>query len=160
MFLTLTLPFIQDFSSRETNFYFFQFLSNFLKYSFSNFLSFYPYNIFAIYFSSSLPLLKSCSFTKSNLSCHLTFTLSFLSNFTTTFFALSKSYSLFYISFSTINSFQYTKYFTTSLTFLLFNIFSISYSLTLSTSTGFTFSTLCFFNYSLYLTTQLTFITR
>ena len=48
----------------------------------------------------------------------------------------------------------------TPLIFLLFNIFSTSYSLTLSTSTSFTFSIFCLSTYSLYCTTQLMFTTR
>jgi len=41
---------LQGFFSGETDFHFRQFLSNFLRYSFSNFPLFYPYNIFAVYF--------------------------------------------------------------------------------------------------------------
>jgi len=44
--------------------------------------------------------------------------------------------------------------------FCLFNIFSISYSSSLSTSTSFGSSTLCLFTSSLYLITQLTFTNR
>jgi len=73
-----------------------KFLSNFLKYSSLNFLSFYSYNIFIIYFSSNSPLLKSL--------------FSFISNFSC-------------ISCTVINLFYYTKYFTTSFIFLLFNLF-------------------------------------
>ena len=40
-------------------FYFTQFLSNFLKYLFLNFPSFYSYNILTIYFPNNSPLLKS-----------------------------------------------------------------------------------------------------
>ena len=58
-FLILTLSFLQDFSFRETNFYFCQFFSNFFKYSFSNFLSSHPNKIFTVYFSSNLLLLNS-----------------------------------------------------------------------------------------------------
>ena len=49
----LTLSPLQDFSSRETDFYFHQFLSNFLKYSSSNLPSSHPYSIFAINFPVS-----------------------------------------------------------------------------------------------------------
>ena len=44
-------------------FYLFQFLSNFFKYSFSNFLSSHLYNIFVMYFPSNSSLLKSFSST-------------------------------------------------------------------------------------------------
>ena len=64
------------------------------------------------------------------------------------------------MSYSTMNLFHYTKYFTTPLTFCLFNIFSTSYSSTPSTSTGFTFSTFCPSTCSLYHTTQLMFTIR
>ena len=64
------------------------------------------------------------------------------------------------MSCSAINPFHHTKYFTTPLTFHLFNIFSTSYSSTPSTSTGFTSSTFCPSTCSLYYTTQLIFTTR
>ena len=54
----LTLSPLQGFSSRETNFHFCQFLSNFLRYSSSNFPSSHLYNIFAINFPGDSPLLK------------------------------------------------------------------------------------------------------
>ena len=56
----------QGFFSRETDFHFYQFLSNFFKYSFSNLPLFYLYNIFAIYFSGNSPFLKSLSSAISN----------------------------------------------------------------------------------------------
>ena len=56
----------QGFFSRETDFYFYQFLSNFFKYSFSNLPSFHLYNIFAIYFSGNSLFLKSFSSAISN----------------------------------------------------------------------------------------------
>jgi len=68
---TLILPPFQYFSSRETDFHFYQFLSNFLRYSSLNFLLFYPYNIFTVYFSGNSPLLKSFSSTISNFSCNI-----------------------------------------------------------------------------------------
>ena len=55
----MILPSFQDFSSKETNFYFHQFLSNFLKYFFSNFPSSHPYNILTVYFPDNSPLLIS-----------------------------------------------------------------------------------------------------
>ena len=158
--LTLTLLLLQDFFSRETNFHFCQFLSNFLKYSSFNFLSIQLYNIFAVYFSSNSPLLKSFSFILFNFSCYLTLVLILLSNSATTSFIFFKFSSFSHILLSTINPFHCTKYFTTSLIFLLFSIFSTSYSLTPSTSTGFTSSTFSPFICSLYYITGLTFITR
>jgi len=83
LFSTLTLSPLQGFSSRETDFYFCQFLSNFFKYLSSNFLSSYLYNIFVIYFLSNSSLLKSLSSTIFNFSFLLTFILSLLSNFIT-----------------------------------------------------------------------------
>ena len=62
IFYSNIIPF-QDLFSRETDFHFHQFLSNFFKYFSSNLLSFYLYNIFTIYFSSNFSLLKSCSST-------------------------------------------------------------------------------------------------
>jgi len=138
---TLTLPFLQDFSSRETDFHFHQFFSNFLKYSFSNFLSFHLYNIFTIYFPSSSPLLKSHSSTQSNFSCFLTFTLSLSSNSAIISFVFSKSSFFFYISLFAVNPFHHTKHFITPLIFLLFKKFSTSYFLTPFISTSFTSST-------------------
>ena len=106
-----------------------------------------------MYFSSNSLFLKSLFFAKSNFSCLLTFILSLFSNSATTSFAFSMSSSLFHVSLSAINIFQCIKYFTTSLIFLLFNIFSTSHFSTLSTSTGFTSFTFCSFTCSLYLTT-------
>ena len=83
LFSTLILSPLQGFSSRETDFYFCQFLSNFFKYLSSNFLSSYLYNIFVIYFLSNSSLLKSLSSTIFNFSFLLTFILSLLSNFIT-----------------------------------------------------------------------------
>ena len=109
-------------------FHFTQFLSSFLKYSFSNFSLSYPYNIFAIYFSSNSPLLKFFSSTLSSFPCLLTSVLIFPSNSTTNSFAFSKSSSLSQLSCSAVNLFYHTKYFTTPLTFCLFNILSTFYS--------------------------------
>ena len=62
---TLTL------SSRKTDFYFHQFLSNFFKNSILSFLLSHLYNIFTVYFFSNYPLIKSLSSTISNCSCLL-----------------------------------------------------------------------------------------
>ena len=104
---TLILPLLQGFFFKETDFYFHQFLSNFFKYSSSNFPSFYLYNIFAIYFSTNSPLLKSSSSTISNFSCHLTSALSLLSNSATASFAFSKFSSFSHISLSAVNFFHH-----------------------------------------------------
>ena len=143
MFTTLTLPpSLQGFFSGETDFHFHQFLSNFFKYSFSNFLSFHPYNIFAIYFPSNFPFLKSFSFAISSFSCLYTSAFTLASNSITISLVFSKSSSLFQLSCSAINLFHQTKYFITPLTFLLFKIFS--------TSTSFASSTFYPLTYSLY----------
>ena len=162
-FITLTLSPLQGFSSGETDFHLCQFFSNFFKYSFLNFLSSYPNNIFAMYFSGNLLLLNSSTFEfnfvfhiLSVLSCLLT---SVSSNSSTSSFAFSKSFSFSHISFSAINPFQHTKYFSTPRIFLLFNILSTFYSSTPSTSTGFGFSTFCPFPSFLYFTTLLTLTT-
>ena len=132
LFLVLSFPF-----------HFLQFLSNFLKYSSSNFLLFHLYNSFAIYFPSNSPLLKSFFSTNSNCSCLLNSKFILPSNSATDSFAFSKSFSFFQLLCFTINLFHYTKYFTTPLTFLLFKIPSTSHSLTSSTSIGLTSSFLC-----------------
>jgi len=64
--LTLTLLSLQGFFSRETNFYFCQFLSNFFKYLFSNLPLSHPYNIFAIYFPDNSPLINVVATTRRN----------------------------------------------------------------------------------------------
>ena len=101
----LILPSFQGFSSRETNFYFHQFLSNFLKYFSSNFSSSHPYNIFAINFSDNSPLLRSFSSTISSFSCLLTSTFILSSNFSSAFFACPRSSPFFYMSCSAVNPF-------------------------------------------------------
>ena len=88
------------------------------------------YIIFLLYiFSSNFSLLKSYSFTKSNFSYFLTFTLILFSNSAIISFVFSKSFSLFQVLYSTINFFYLTKYFMTSLIFLLFKILFICLSL-------------------------------
>ena len=133
-FLTLSL---QGFSSRETDFYLCQFLSNFLKYSSLNFPSSHPYNIFTINLPGNSPLLKSFSSILSNFSCLLTSVFILPSNSSNTSLAFPKSSFLSYILCSTVNPFHYTKYLFTPLIFLLFNIFLISHSLAPSISIGF-----------------------
>ena len=98
--------------------------------------------------------------TLSSLSYHLTSVFIFFSNLFTNFFVFSKFFSFSHILFSAINPFQCTKYFITSFTFLLFNIFSISHSSILSTSTSFGSFTFHPFTDSLYLIILLKFTTR
>ena len=86
---TLISPLLQDLFSREINFYFCQFLSNFFRYLYSNFLLSHLYNIFTVHFSGNFFLLKSCSFTKSNFSYLLTSVLILLSNSATISFVFS-----------------------------------------------------------------------
>ena len=152
LFSFLTLPPLQGFFSRETDFHFCQFLSNFLKYSSSNFPLSHPYSIFAINFPGSSPLLKSFSSTMSNFSCLLISAFILLSNYSSTSLVFPKSSSLSQVSCSTINPFYCTRYLSTSLIFLLFNIFSISHSLTPSISICFSFSFFCPSTCSLYRT--------
>ena len=127
----MALPLLQGFSSRETDFHLLQFLSNFLRYSTSNFLSSHLYSNLAIYLSSSSLLLYSSH------SCHLTSTFNLSSNSSTNSFAFSKSSFFSHVSFSAVNLFHRTKYFSTPLTFLLFSILSTSHSLTPSILIGF-----------------------
>ena len=84
-----------------------------------------------MYFPSNSSLLKSLSFVKSNFSCFFTSTLSFPLNFIIIFLAFSKSSFFFHMLFTAVNLFQCTKYFTTSLIFLLFKKFYTSHSLSL-----------------------------
>ena len=138
--MILTLSPLQDFSS------------NFFKYSSLNFPSFHLYNIFAINFPSNSPLLKSFSSTISNFSYLLTSVSILPSNFSNTSLMFPKSSLFFHVLLSTINPFHHTKYFSTPLIFLLFNIFSTSHSLTPSTSTGLPSSFFCPSTCSLYRT--------
>ena len=133
----LILPPLQGFFSRETDFHFRQFLSNFLKYSSLNFLLFHPYSIFTVNLSGNSPLLKSFFSTISNFSCLLTSVFILPSNSSNTSLVFPKSSFLSQVSCSAINSFHHTKYLSTPLIFLLFNIFLISHSLTPSISIGF-----------------------
>ena len=163
---TLTLPLLQGFFSGETNFHLCQFLSNFLRYSASNFLSFYPYSIFAIYLSGNTILLNSSalwsdpSFCSQFTSSYFLISILILpSNSSTNSFVFFRSSFLSHVSPSVVNPFYCTRYFSTPLIFFLFKILSTSYSFTSSTFTGFPSSLFCPFTYSLYHTIQLTLTT-
>ena len=148
----LILSPLQGFFSRETNFHLHQFLSNFLRYSSSNLPSSHLYSNFAVYLPSNFPLLNSLSSTISILSCLLTSAFIRPSNSSNAFFAFSK-FSLFsHVSYSAVNPFHHTRYLSTPLIFLLFNIFSTFHSSTPSISIGFPSSFLCPPNCSLYCT--------
>jgi len=134
------------------DFYLCQFLSNFLRYSLSNFLLFYLYNIFAICFLSNSLYLESCSSATYNLFYLLTSILILLLKSTTTSLIYPKSFSPSYISYSTINLFQCTKYFIIPLIFHLFDII-----LTSNFSSPSTFTDFCFFIFYLF-TSSLYFI--
>jgi len=149
----MTLPPLQDFFSRETDFYFHQFLSNFFKYSTSNFPSSHLYNIFAMYFHSNSLLLKFFSSTISDFFCCLTSASSLSLNLATTSFPFPRFSFFSQVSSSIVNSFYHTKYFATFLIFLLFKVFSIFHSSTLFTSTSFTSSIFCSLTYFLYCST-------
>ena len=151
---------LQDFFFRETNFYFCQFLSNFLKYSSSNFPLSYLYSIFAINFSGNSSFLKSFSSAISNFSCLLTSVFILPLNSSNTSLAFPNSSLFTQESCSAVNHFHHTKYLSTPLIFLLFSIFSISHSLTPSISIGFPSSFFCPSTCSLYHTIQLMFTTR
>ena len=97
----------------QKNLYLVHFLSNFFKYSFSNFLLFHPNNIFVVYFSSNL-LLFNTFVSEFNGFCFLIYTL--LIFFHCIF--LSSNQVLWFSS-----------------TSLLFNIYSTSYIFSLSVST-------------------------
>ena len=152
MFIILTSFSFQGFSGEETDFHFYQLFFNFLRYSFSNFPLSHSNNIFTIYFPSNSSFLKSLSSTKSNFSCCFTSTFILSSNSATSFTFFKSSFFL-YESCSAINLFHHTRYLTISLTFLLFSIFSIFFSSTPSTSTGFTSSAFYSSTCSLYYTT-------
>ena len=149
----MTLSFIQGFSSRKIEFHFYQFLSIFLKYSFSNFPSFHLYSIFSVNLPDSFFLLKSCSSATSNFFCLLTSVLILSLKSVTTSCAFPKPSFFSYMSYSAVNSFQHTKYFVTPLTFHLFNILFTFHSSSPSTSTSSGSSTLCFLTSFLYFTT-------
>ena len=151
--MILALPLLQGFSSGETDFHLLQFLSNFLRYSALNFLSSYPYSNLAIYLPGSSLLLYSSH------SCHLTSIFNLSLNSSTNSFAFSKSSFFSHVSFSAMNLFHCTKYFSTPLTFLLFSIFSTSHSSTPSISIGFPSFLFCPPTCSLYRTIRLTLTT-
>ena len=94
-----------------------------------------------------------------NFSCCFISVFTFSSNSATIFFIFSKPFFLSQLLYSIVNLFHYTKYFITSLIFLLFSFFTF-HSLTPFTSISFSFSTFYPSTCSLYCTTQLTFITR
>ena len=78
-----------------------QFLSNFFKYSSSNFSSSHPYNILAVKFPGNSPLLKSC-FSALSIFSYLLISVSLLSlNSSNTSFAFPRSSFLFQVSCST-----------------------------------------------------------
>jgi len=133
-------------------FYLCQFLSNFLRYSLSNFLLFYLYNTFAICFLGNSPHLESCSSATAtyNLFYLLTSILILSLKSATTSLTFPKSSSLSYMLYSTINLLQYTKYFITPLIFYLFNIILTSNFSFPSTFTSFCFFIFCLFTSSLY----------
>ena len=147
-------------------FHLFQFFSSFFRYSFLNFLLFYLYNHFTIYFLSNSILLNSSALGFhfgfhffSTLSYFLTFISNFPSNSFTNSFTFPKSSSFSYISLSAVNPFHYTKYLSTPCIFLLFNIFLTSYSSTPFISIGLVSSFFCPSTCSLYHTILLTFTT-
>ena len=160
LFATLTLPPLQGFSSRETDFHLCQFLFNFLRYSASNFPLSHPYSNLAIYFPSNILFLNSSSPIVSIFSCLLTSALNSPLNLFTNSPAFFKSSSFSHKLCSTVNFFYCTRYLSTPLIFLLLNILSTSHSLTPSTSISFPSSFFCLPTCFLYRTFQLTFTTE
>ena len=160
MILILFPP--QGFFSRETDFHLRQFFSNFLRYSFPNFPLSQPYSNFAIYLLGSSICLSFfiLGFHFPTLSCLLTSVLIFSSNLSTVSLVFTKSFSFSHVSYSAINPFHYTRYFSVSLTFLLFNILSTSHSSSPSTSIDLTSSFFWSLTCSLYHIIWLTFTTR
>ena len=148
----LTLPFLQGYSSGETDFHLHQFLFNFLRYSSSNLPSSHPYSNFAVYLPNNSFLLNSLFSTISILSCLLTSAFIHSSNSFNASFVFSKFFLFSHMFCSTVNPFHCIRYLSTPLIFLLFNIFSISHSLTPSISIGFPSSFLCPPTCSLYYT--------
>ena len=124
--ILILFPF-QGFSSRETDFHFYQFFFNFLRYSFSNFPLFYLYNIFAVYFPSNSSFLKFFFSILPNFSDCLTSILILSSNSAIAFLVFYKPFFFSQVLFSAVNLFYCTKYFTTLLIFILYSIFSTSH---------------------------------
>ena len=143
--ITLSLWFLllEELALLSFSFHLCQILSNFFKYLFLNLPLSHLYNIFAIYFPDNSPILKSFSSAISSFSCLLTSILILSSNSTTNSFVFSKSSSFSQLLCSIVNLFHHTKYFTTFLSFCLFNILSTFYFSTPSTSISFTSSFFC-----------------
>ena len=131
-------------SSQETClsslFHLIQLLSNFFKYSSSNFLLSHLNKIFTVYFTDNSLLLNTStsgfnylSFPISFLICTLfiSSSLIFFLNSSTKSIAFLKFSNLSHVSFSTVYLFHLTKYSSFPFTSLLFNIFSTSYSFSL-----------------------------
>jgi len=92
---------------------------HFQTFCYSIYITFLLYN-----FPNNSFLLKFFSFSISNFSCSLTSALNLSSNFVTTSFTFSESFSLSYILFSTVNFFHHIR----SLLLLLF-LFYLKFSL-------------------------------
>ena len=99
-------------------FHLFQLLSNFFKYSSSNFLLSHPYNNFAIYFPGNSPLLNSSasrfnfiSFPFFILILHISSSNLSFSNSSTFSIAFFKFSNPSYVFSSTVYPFHFTKYF-------------------------------------------------
>jgi len=132
-----------------SSFQYLQFLSSFVQYSLSYFLSVYLYNFLTINLSGNSPLLNICSF----LSCLLISSISLLysfSNSSIASFVLSRFSFSSQVSDSTINPFYHTRYLSFSLICCLFNILSTSHSFSSSIITGASCSFLCPSTYSIY----------
>ena len=148
-------------------FYLFQFLSNFLRYSSSKFLSSHPYNSFTVYLPGNSPLLNFSAsefnfifFSFLNLilrisSLNLSFSNSFI--FFIAFFKFSNPS---YVFSSTIYPFHFTRYFILFLLSCLSKISSTSYSFSLATLIGDSGIFFCPSTCFLYFTILLTLTTK
>ena len=144
LLVILTLLFLQSFPSGETDFHLCRFLSNFLRYSSSNLPLSHLYSNFAIYLPNNSSLLNSLSSTISILSYLLTSVFICPSNSFNDSFVFS-NFSLFsHVSCSTVNSFYYTRYLSTPRIFLLFNIFSLTPSISIGFPSSFLCPSTCF----------------
>ena len=119
-FSTLISSSFQGFSSGEIDFHFYQFLSNFFKYLSSNFPLSHLNKIFPVYFPGNSLLLNFSIFgfnfifhLSSIPFCLLTSAPTLSSNSSTSSLVFFFFFFFSHISFSTINLFQHTKYFST-----------------------------------------------
>ena len=140
------------------SFHYLQFLSNLFQYSWLYYLSNHLNNFLAMNLPGNSPLLNVpflCFYFVTSFMSQRYFFLNSL----IAFCVFSKFSLLFYVSDSTVNPFQHTKYLFFSLTCHLFNILSTSYSFFSLIITGASHFFFCPFTYSIYLHILLIFTT-